>query len=389
VGSASAEPFTWGRVRSPIWRTAEFAVQIWAGLRDLRGVGCGTLMITSLKLENFRLFTGLEIAPLQRINLFAGANNTGKTGILEALYLLFGEQLTQLPSAFRSTISAFPPQPNSDDFATFWQALIYDRQTEVPAFIHAGRDSRTSLICGLESGLQGPLRLFYHVGDIKDQHDPSANLATRFGVTPAFVIDSNGNISPGHNSLSKKFIVLSTRLEHPTRDADLYNQVTLLEGGEEKLLQLLREIDPRLQKLRYLKAPGTNQPLVYAYFGLKNALSVTQTGQGFSKLFSLFCQMLVSKAEVLLIDEIENGLYYETMPQIWKGIATLAASENIQVFATTHSRECLIAAHETMKAQPRYDFALHRLQRVNGHLEAVTHDMGMLEVALKSGLEVR
>ena len=63
-------------------------------------------MITSLKLENFRIFTGLEIAPLQRINLFAGANNTGKTGILEALYLLFGddEQLRQLPSAFRSTL---------------------------------------------------------------------------------------------------------------------------------------------------------------------------------------------------------------------------------------------------------------------------------------------
>ena len=99
--------------------------------------------------------------------------------------------------------------------------------------------------------------------------------------------------------------------------------------------------------------------------------------------------MLVSKAKVLLIDEIENGLYYETLPQIWKGIAALAASENIQVFATTHSRECLIAAHETMKTQPSYDFALHRLQRVNGRLEAVTHDQGMLEVALKSGLEVR
>jgi AAA15 family ATPase/GTPase len=164
----------------------------------------------------------------------------------------------------------------------------------------------------------------------------------------------------------------------------------LSEGGEEKLVQLLREIDPRLQKFRYLTAPGTNQPLVYAYFaGLKKAQSITQTGQGFSKLFSLFCQMLASKAEVLLIDEIENGLYYETMPQIWKGIATLAESENIQVFATTHSRECLIAAHETMKAQPSYDFALHRLQRVNGQLESVTHDQGMLEVALKSGMEVR
>jgi AAA15 family ATPase/GTPase len=95
--------------------------------------------------------------------------------------------------------------------------------------------------------------------------------------------------------------------------------------------------------------------------------------------------MLVSKAEVLLIDDIENGIHCETLPQIWKGIATLAASENIQVFATTHSRECLAAAHETMKALPAYDFALHRLQRVNGQLQAVTHDQAMLEAALQSG----
>ena len=348
-------------------------------------------MITSLKFENFRIFTSLEVAPLQRINLFAGANNTGKTGILEGLYLLFGDQaqLQQLPSAFRSTLSAPGQQNISDDFATFWQALFYDRQTLGACAYLCREGSDKYLICGVEGGQDNQMRLFYSVRDINGRHDNSLTMATRLGTTPSFQINSNGIMSAGQNPLATKFIVLSTRLEHPTRDADLYNQVTLLEGGEEKLLQLLREIDPRLQKLRYIKAPGTNQPLVYAYFGLKNALSITQTGQGFSKLFSLFCQMIVSKAEVLLMDEIENGLYYETMPQIWKGIATLAASEKIQVFATTHSRECLIAAHETMKAQPSYDFALHRLQQVNGRLEAVTHDQGMLEVALNSGLEVR
>jgi len=354
------------------------ACQLWAGLRQEQPVGCGTLMINSLTLESFRLFTKLEVSPLQRINLFAGANNTGKTCILEALYLLLGDlaQLQQLPSAFRSGLAAYPNQSASDDFATFWQALFYDRQADVPALINASAGSERVLKCRVEDGQPGQMRLVYG-------YPPTVHPAYSFRINP------NGHLSDGPNPFATKFIVLSTRLEHPTRDADLYNQVTLLEGGEEKLLQLLREIDPRLQKLRYLKAPGTSQPLVYAYFGLKNALSVTQTGQGFSKLFSLFCQMLVSKAEVLLIDEIENGLYYETMPLIWKGIATLAASENIQVFATTHSRECLIAAHETMKAMPSYDFALHRLQRVNGQLEAVTHDKGMLEAALKSGLEVR
>src|ERR1039458_10688982 len=99
--------------------------------------------------------------------------------------------------------------------------------------------------------------------------------------------------------------------------------------------------------------------------------------------------MLVSKVKVLLIDEIENGLYYESMPEIWKGIAALAASEDIQVFATTQSRECIVAAHDALSKMPAYDFALHRLQRVKGRIEAVTHDRQMLDVAIKSGMEVR
>ena len=99
--------------------------------------------------------------------------------------------------------------------------------------------------------------------------------------------------------------------------------------------------------------------------------------------------MLASKARILLIDEIENGLYYGSLEQIWRGIAALATSEDIQVFATTHSRECIVAAHEAFKTRPAYDFALHRLQLVKGRLEAITHDQEMLEVAIKSGMEIR
>jgi hypothetical protein len=355
-------------------------------------------MMTSLKLENFRGFTDLTISPLKRVNLIAGANNTGKTGILEGLYLLLmadSNQAAWLPSVFRSNVSGQPNSPSAEDFPTFWQSLFYDKLTTNPARVSATtdaevtpafqlRDTQNNVIEILHEGLgtgqngSSPLQI-----KIAGQHQGIGRQST------TFQIHSGGGGHGGKNPFATPFIVLTTRLEHPTRDADLYNQVTLQEGGEEKLLGLLREVDPRLQKLRYAKAPGTKVPLVYAHFGLKNALSMTQTGQGFSKLFSLFCQMLVSKAKVLLIDEIENGLYYETLPEIWKGIATLAASEDIQVFATTHSRECIVAAHATITKLPQYDFALHRLQRVKGRIEAVTHDQQMLEVAIKSGMEVR
>ena len=42
-----------------------------------------------------------------------------------------------------------------------------------------------------------------------------------------------------------------------------------------------------------------------------------------------------------------------------------------------------------MKYTGRYDFALHRLQRVKSRIEAITLDREKIEVAVKSGLEVR
>ena len=307
--------------------------------------GFGPAMITSLKLESFRIFTGLDLAPLRRINLFAGANNTGKTGILEALCLLFGDhaQLTQLPSAFRGSAFTAPRKNSGDDFATFWQALFQDQQTQTPALIHAKTGPDKLAQCRAQSLPDGRLWLIHEELDGSGRIADPVRRIRNLRPPPSFTISSNGVASHGPNPFAAKLIVVSARPEEAARDAALCNQATLSEGGEERLLQLLREFEPRLRKLRYAKAPGTDQPLAYAHFGSKNALSLTQAGHGLGKLFSLYCQMLVSRAEVLLVDEIENGFDSGAMPQIWKGIATLAASENIQVFATTHSRECLDA----------------------------------------------
>ncbi len=342
-------------------------------------------MIKSLKFENFRGFTELKISPLPRINLIAGANNTGKTGILEGLYLLWNnpQQFAQLPLVFRSSSNPVAGQAGSDDFITFWQSLIYDRKDELLATIVAEAGTNKMIHCEIRTDKNRAIELNHH--ELR-KDSKKRTVSRQQGLTQ---ILPTCEVHGSPNPFARNLIVLSTHVENPVRDADLYNQLVVRGGGEERLIQLLKEIDPRLEKLRYVKAPGTSQPLVYAYFGLENAVSMNQTGQGFSKLFSLFCRMILADAKVLLIDEIENGLYYEAMPDIWRGIATLAAAADIQVFATTHSRECIIAAHETLKTMPSYDFALHRLQRVNGRIEAITHDQGMLEVAIKSGREVR
>ncbi len=69
-------------------------------------------MLKTLKIQNFKKFKELNFPQLKRVNLIAGKNNTGKTGVLEALLLLsaVGDverfssvgSANSLPNAFRN-----------------------------------------------------------------------------------------------------------------------------------------------------------------------------------------------------------------------------------------------------------------------------------------------
>lgn len=59
-------------------------------------------MIRSLMLENYRGFRHFEMTGLGRVNLIVGANNAGKTSILEAIHIV---EATGDLSSIRSTLT--------------------------------------------------------------------------------------------------------------------------------------------------------------------------------------------------------------------------------------------------------------------------------------------
>jgi AAA15 family ATPase/GTPase len=92
---------------------------------------------------------------------------------------------------------------------------------------------------------------------------------------------------------------------------------------------------------------------------------------------------------IVLIDEIENGLHYSSQQHVWESIAHAAQQFNVQVFATTHSREMIEAAY---RAFPDSDtFRYHRLDRdeASGEVRAVSYSPDLIEAALEMDFEVR
>jgi len=195
----------------------------------------------------------------------------------------------------------------------------------------------------------------------------------------------NGLESPKNLRMSH----LSVRPSNPVEDAEKYNQIALEADGERRFETIMREVEPRLKRLRYAKLPNTNSPLVFVDLGLSRSVPATQMGQAFNRLLHIYAEILTSKTNVLLIDEIENGIFSESLPLIWKGLFAICQQQNVQIFATTHSRECVMAAHQAAEDRSKDELSVQRLQIVNGNIEAVRLGKKHLEMAAEMGLEVR
>jgi len=112
-------------------------------------------------------------------------------------------------------------------------------------------------------------------------------------------------------------------------------------------------------------------------------------GEGLVRLLSIILAIAQAQGGTILIDEIENGLHYSVMTDVWKAIADAARRADAQIFATTHSQECIRAAHRAFDSSETYDFRYHRLELVKDEIQAVTYDRETLATSDEMDLEMR
>jgi AAA15 family ATPase/GTPase len=146
-------------------------------------------------------------------------------------------------------------------------------------------------------------------------------------------------------------------------------------------------VEPRLKRLSILVTAAG--PTIHGDIGIDRLLPLQMMGDGLGRLLTLLLSIISSEDGFVMVDEIESGLHFSVMAKVWSAIAQIAREKNVQVFATTHSWECLKAAHESFSQSGIYDFRLHRLDRVDDLVTSTTYDKDMIETALSSGMELR
>ena len=160
-----------------------------------------------------------------------------------------------------------------------------------------------------------------------------------------------------------------------------------LKDKKEYIVDCLKMVDPTTKDIFTAAQNGLTQLYVKKQEGV---FPLKYAGDGFIKLLYLLSAIIYQNNSLILIDEIENGLHYSMYAKIWEMIAKVAAENNSQIIATTHSYEHITESWKGVKASGReLDFSFHRLEKTEDETKDNCYDAEHLDVAIQSNLEVR
>lgn len=363
-------------------------------------------MLQSVHVRNFRGLKDLKVDGLGRINLFAGRNNSGKTALLEALSLLAGAGWPNL--AFNPSVARGAEVLAEAQLAPGGQVSpIMVRESVWKPMFH-GLDLEEKVTVAAEHGALGELLLDVDFARQKNVEINMGNLGSRSVASLqdtlgfAFHSEATGEItSQAFLDEQGRQVMVYTGDTDPDprpsfpavylgghgvshiRDAANLGEVRRQKQGD-LVLAALKIIEPRLESIEDNSASGA--PMIWGDIGLPELMPLSAMGEGLARAARLFIAMLHVKDGAIMVDEIENWFHYSVVPGIWEAIDQMSRDFNVQIFATTHSRECVRAAYRALGDE---GFVYHRLHADEDGNRCVTYDPIALSGSFHHNFEIR
>jgi len=362
-------------------------------------------VLQTLTLENYKGFSKISLENLKRVNIIAGQNNTGKTSILESIFLFYDRGAPDLFFKIMSLrgVLAVELTPNN-----LWGPYFKDYDTSKPINItvndsgHIHEASYNHKKNNTQSvNVENYNNISFNNISFNNIQTSQSNLSdilvckykadkVNFGET-TFRIDG-GQLSLDFNNMrgiNKKlsYVPSSNKGTH-LADAERLGRIDI-EQGLSKIVEHLKIIEPNLNSLSVVLQ--AQQPIVYCDIGLKRKVPISLMGEGISKLLSILAAILTTESGIVCIDEIENGIHYSLFPKVLKTIIDTAEEFNCQLFITTHSNDVLKGLYFSSKEEPEVNksVSFYRIDRKNGEIRPKHYTSSMLFSAIDRAWEVR
>jgi ABC-type lipoprotein export system ATPase subunit len=359
-----------------------------------------SIYIEGISIENFRLFRKLDAKGFGRVNLITGTNNSGKTTLLEALFLCLGPRNPQLWLNVNSRRGLSRVSPKQSTAAY----LFHRTETSEPVFLTI--QSSSSLKYSLEIELIQPT--FYDIIDTVGSQGSQADsgVMTTDELAEAVIVQLTFISNDDPPQITRAIIGGPDKLRFEGRRGPVFHDSVFLsdrtdesnlrsqanrysdldkEGSISIFDQLLQIIEPELKRTSL--AIENDVTLIHGDVGF-GLVPLSLLSSGTRRLTDVLLALAHSRYAVVLIDEIENSFHHSVLDKVWSALAQFVGDYQCQVFATTHSSECVSSALQVFK-DSSLDFRLHRLDRQGDRSELFTFDVDQLAAALETGWEVR
>jgi len=368
------------------------------------------MLLPSFYLENFRLFDKLEVKRLGRINLIVGRNNAGKSAFLEAVYIYAAEtdpevffELIQSRqehwkprgqdntkgfsfSPFRHFFKGHKiPLPNESGFKLAISKNITPLHVKTATYVSEETDngfSRRKLSNPDEINLNSEIEVYV----VAEQEN---NTQLLFSEERGFGFDPRRRLflSKKHSNSFSAIQLVPTQGISDRKTALLWDAVNLTDL-EKVVIDGLKLIEARLLGLAFVEDPRNERLPLVKLQDQEERVPLKSLGDGVTRVFHIMLALVNAKDGVLLIDEFENGLHWTVQESVWRVLFQMAARLNVQVFCTTHSRDCIMA-FDTVWQEFENEGAFFRLYAQNNEIRVREYDLETLSDSLETDVDVR
>lgn len=311
--------------------------------------------ITNFNIKGFRSLNGLSLKDLGRLNVIVGRNGSGKTSLLEALYLFFSDARLESVVGVAERRGEFDKTDNAGEWAPSIRHFFTGHAiaTGADEIVLSGDEFKMTVSIGVENM---PMKNDYRIiapttmcRISSGEGDSGSRRIFSFPVCKDGAIDVSRSGDGGYNKpLSPEDIpVVFVSPDGIDSKALLKMRDEIVaRGSETGLVNILQLLDARVESVGFLSAHEKNYKslsngTLVGLSGVSGRVPVKTLGDGMHRLLTIAMGMASCSGGVLILDEVDTGLHYSAMESLWKFILTAAERNDVTVFASTHSLDCL------------------------------------------------
>ena len=164
--------------------------------------------------------------------------------------------------------------------------------------------------------------------------------------------------------------------------SNIYTNIFNL-GKDEILDNYLKNFDDNIKSVRLINSVSNIPTFKVKLNNKVEPVLLNSLGDGINRFMAIICAIWSSKDGFLFIDEVENGIHYTNLEKLWKIIFEVSKDANCQVFATTHSKECIEAFNRENEEDNGTFIELYKNKK--DEIVAKTRDYEQLDYSLTHG----